>query len=357
MSSISIYAGEKALQQIQENGVHQSMFDVMAGASGGPKWFTLFGLDYYLFGEFFAQRKSPIYTIGSSAGAWRMACFAQEDPVGAIKRLAQHYSKETYSKKPDAQEISDKATQMLDKVLGTTGEEEIANSQLVQSHFIVARAKGFNRSENKLIQSLGLTHAAASNAISREKITKHFDRVIFYTRNNKFASSHFQFDDMPTEYLPLSSQNIHQVLMATGAIPIVLNGVADIPGAPEGMYRDGGIIDYHLDLHFNNDKLVLYPHFFPLIKPGWFDKKLKSRKANLSNFENVVVVTPSAEHVDSLPFKKISDRSDFSKMDEKMRIKYWQDVIDASHKMAEDFKQLVETGKGIDNIKNIADIL
>ena len=33
-------------------------FKLMLGASGGPKWFVLFGLDRYLFGNFFSNRKN-----------------------------------------------------------------------------------------------------------------------------------------------------------------------------------------------------------------------------------------------------------------------------------------------------------
>ncbi|TQV88781.1 patatin-like phospholipase family protein [Aliikangiella coralliicola] len=356
-TSISVYAGSKALKQIQSDGISQQQFEVLAGASGGPKWFTLFGLDCYLFGEFFTNRKEPIHTIGSSAGSWRLACFAQEDPVGAIKRLAHYYSNETYSTKPDADEISSKAIQMLDKVLGTTGEEEIANSQLVQSHFIVAKAKGLNRSENRFIQMSGLVSAAAANMISRSKISQYFDRYVFHTHNQYFDQSFFKFDDMPTHFVNLSTQNIHQVLIASGAIPLVLRGVGEIPGAPDGVYRDGGIIDYHLDLNFNTEKLVLYPHFFPSIKPGWFDKKLKKRNASHQNYENVVLITPSPQHVASLPYQKISDRTDFEKMDEKSRIQYWQKVLDESHKMADDFKQMVEQGIGLNSIIPIENIL
>lgn len=357
MSSINIYAGSKAIKSIAEDGLNQEQFEVIAGASGGPKWFTLFGLDRYLFGEFFAGRQEPIRTIGSSAGSWRMACFAQEDPVGAIERLAHYYSRETYSQNPDINEISDKAIQMLDKVLGTTGETEISSSNLVQSHFIVARAKGLNRSENRMLQMTGLLSAAATNAWSRQKLQKHFERFIFYSQNSQFSESYFQFDDLPTQYVPLTPQNIHQVLMASGSIPLVLRGITDIPDAPPGVYRDGGIIDYHLDLNFHTDKLVLYPHFFPNLKPGWFDKKIKSRKAAIKNYENVVLITPSESHVQSLPFNKISDRTDFEKLDEKTRLDYWKTVLDKSHIMAEDFRKAVTTGEGLNKTIPIENIL
>ena len=54
--------------------------------------------------------------------------------------------------------------------------------------------------------------------------------------------------------------------MATASIPLVLEGVPDIPDAPAGTYWDGGIIDYHLHLPYPRaEGLVLYPHFQPTL--------------------------------------------------------------------------------------------
>ncbi len=145
--------------------------------------------------------------------------------------------------------------------------------------------------------------------------------------------------------------------MASGSIPLVLRGVKEIDGAPKGTYRDGGIIDYHLDINFSTEKLVLYPHFFPSIKPGWFDKNLKNRNANIKNYHNVVMITPSQTHVESLPYKKISDRTDFQNLDNRARQRYWQTVLDKSQLMAKDLKTLVDNGEGIENIIPIETIL
>lgn len=355
--SIQIYAGKTALEKIRSSGFKQQHFEVMAGASGGPKWFTLFGLDKYIFGEFFKHRKEPIYTIGSSAGSWRMACFAQKNPVAAIERLAHYYSNETYSAKPDVHEISDKAITMLERVLGSDGATEIANNTVVQSHFIVARAKGLNASDNKILQLLGLISAATANSFSRQTIRYFFERYIFHSQNHQFKQSYFRFDDLPTQYEPLSSNSVKETLLASGAIPLVLRGIRGIPNVPTGTYRDGGIVDYHLDLNFGCENLVLYPHFFPIIKPGWFDKPLKNRNAKLVNYDKVVVITPSDSHVARLPYQKISDRKDFEQLDEITRIKYWQTVLAESHRMADDFQHMVETGDGVEDIIPIEKIL
>jgi len=357
-SSIAIYAGASALRQIKENGISADQIKMMAGASGGPKWFTLFGLDKYLFGEFFKGRQQPLHTIGSSAGAWRMACFAQKDPVAAISRLAKYYCNESYSEKPSIDEISDKAILLVDRLLGESGAKEIVENSIIQTHLIVARAKGWPKSESKMIQLTGLLLSAGLNAISDKTLPWFFERFNFHSYNPTagFHGSFFEYDKARTQYHKLVESNVKQVLLASGAIPLVLRGIKEIDGAPSGVYRDGGIIDYHFDVQFPTDGLLLYPHFHAVVKRGWFDKNLKYRHALASNFDNVILVTPSASHIKNLPFEKISDRTDFSALDTNARIGYWQTVLSESERLAEDFSNLVETGKGLENVQAIESI-
>ena len=48
-----VKAGQRAFAQIQEHGLRQDDISLLLGASGGPKWFILQGLDNYFFGDFF----------------------------------------------------------------------------------------------------------------------------------------------------------------------------------------------------------------------------------------------------------------------------------------------------------------
>ena len=103
---LNIYAGPGALATLKENGFYPLLFNYFLGASGGPKWFVLAGLDRVLFPEWFDTRGGQVQVIGSSAGAFRAACAVQNDPLAAINRLAEHYSTTVYSKKPTANEIT-----------------------------------------------------------------------------------------------------------------------------------------------------------------------------------------------------------------------------------------------------------
>ena len=181
--------------------------------------------------------------------------------------------------------------------------------------------------------------AGGRNFSSRSALQKSFTRSIFSSGNKPLSFT----ESIPynTEHIALTEQNFLQALMASGSIPAVIEGVKDIPGAPLGMYRDGGIIDYHFDMAIQTDGLVMYPHFYAKPIPGWFDKGLKSRNCTPASYDNVVLITPSDEFVRQLPYGKIPDRKDFEDMDAETRIKYWHKVIRESDRLADEFLNVV----------------
>ena len=332
---IDIHAGKTAAKIINEQGFKPELFTSFLGASGGPKWFTLFGLDKYIFGEFFKNRTQPLNLIGSSAGAFRSACFAQNDPVAAIERLAKSYSQTRYSSnKPTPAEITLKARALLDDVFGEHGVTEILNNPIFKAHFIVAKSNGFIASENKLIQLLGLSKSYMLNRVNRKLLGSQYERFIFGAPNSNLSiTDSYNFK---TQNIALSQTNLKDALLASGSIPLVMQGIKNIAGSPQGTYRDGGIIDYHFDLKINNPGLILYPHFNSEPKAGWFDKNLK-RKVAPQNYDNVVMITPSKEFIAGLPYGKIPDRNDFTDLDADTRIKYWNTVFSETEKLAEAF--------------------
>lgn len=332
---IEIHAGKTAAKIINEQGFKPELFTSFLGASGGPKWFTLFGLDRYIFGDFFKNRSSQLNLIGSSAGAFRSACFSQNDPVAAITRLAKSYSETRYSNnKPTPQEITTKARALLEDVFGNNGVTEIINNPVFKSHFIVAKSNGLIASEHKLIQLLGLSKSYLFNRVNRKLLGGQYERFIFGAPNSNLSiTDSYNFK---TQNIALTQTNLKDALLASGSIPLVMQGIKNIAGAPTGMYRDGGIVDYHFDFKINNPGLILYPHFNSDPKAGWFDKSLK-RKVAAENYDNVVMITPSKKFIASLPYGKIPDRNDFTDLDADTRIKYWRTVFSETEKLADDF--------------------
>jgi len=338
---LEIYAGKNALKTIQDQGFKQEIFSTMLGASGGPKWFTLFGLDKYLFGDFFKERKGELNLIGSSAGAFRFAALAQADPVAAITRLADYYSHTVYSDKASSAEITSKALQLLDYVFDEQGIEQILKNNIFKAHFIVSRCTGLTRYEAKPLQVMGLLSSILLNRISRGLLKYQYQRYVY-----RAPSSQIKITDpyhFATHYVDLTKNNLRQALLASGSIPLVMQGIGDIENSPPGMYRDGGIIDYHFDVNIKPHRgLILYPHFTAYPKAGWFDKNL-TRKVNPAHYQNTVMLVPSQKFVASLPFAKIPDRNDFTTMDATTRIKYWQTVLSQTEQLAETLDETIQS--------------
>lgn len=335
---LDIFVGETAKKQIEQNGFHQNLFDVFLGASGGPKWFTLFGLDKYLFGEFFSNRTQKLNLVGSSAGAFRAACFAQTDPVKAISLLATQYSESDFTKDDSPSALTAKAVDMLEHILTNEGLDNLINNPVFKPHFIVAKTKGALRFENKLLQGSGLVKSILLNRINRSFLNAQYERYVFAPASSKLKV--IDSYQIKTHYAELTQSNAKQALLASGAIPMVMQGIKNIPNAPNGMYRDGGIIDYHFDINFNQSGLTLYPHFNSAPKAGWFDKNL-SRSPSASNYDRTVMLAPSKEFIQQLPYQKIPDRTDFKNIPTKQRIKYWRQVFADTDMLADSLDQMI----------------
>ncbi|WP_395342917.1 patatin-like phospholipase family protein [Ningiella sp. W23] len=351
MQALSIYAGPKALATIQAHGVSPELFTAVLGASGGPKWFVLYGLDKVLFSEFMDNSSKNVDIIGSSIGAFRSVCFAQNDSAAAIDRLADSYSNTVYSVKPTVKEITDKGTVLLKHMLGDAGIADILGQPKKRVHIVVAKSHGLTAKEAKLKQGSGLLVAAARNALGRKRLQKSFTRVVFSSSDQGFSFE----EKIPiiTQQVQLNEENFVMSLQATGSIPLVIQGVPDIPGAGEGIYRDGGIIDYHFDIKIHTPGLVLYPHFYKTPIPGWFDKGLKRRSCHRDSYDNVLMLVPNEEFVASLPYAKIPDRKDFETMSAEQRIPYWHAVMEQSKRLGDEFLQWVNSDNPIAHVKPI----
>lgn len=335
-SVLRVLAGASAYQHVQQQGLQADDITVMVGASGGPKWFSLFGLDQYLFGEFFKHRSTPLHILGSSAGAWRFACFAQADPVAASQRFCHAYANIRYPANANLRQITEISAAIIDDVFPNSDHlEQVLSNPVIKLNLIVAKARRLTSARARWLQMSGLLLTAAANAVDRRLLAHFYQRTLFHLPNEQAPFHHA--GNLPTRHVDLTLQNLRQAVLASGSIPMVLEPVEDIDGAGKGIYFDGGITDYHFDLPFSQQGLVLYPHFYPKLTPGWFDKMLRWRKANPAHLHNVILLCPTEQWVKSLPYGKIPDRTDF-KLPDQQRFAYWQEVIQRSAELADAFK-------------------
>ena len=294
-----------------------------------------------LFGDFLQRGQQPLSTLGSSIGSWRHACLAMRDPAAAVQRLEEGYLYQQYASKPGPREVSEVSLGILRRVLGEGGARDLVNHSRINTHIVTARGRGPAAASSTPLLASGMGAAALGNAVSRSLLKLHFQRVVFHSGGapNPGLALH----DFGTCYCPLGDDNVAAALHASGAIPFVLTGERDIPAAPGGQYWDGGIIDYHFDLgQYRGNGLILYPHFSRSVVPGWFDKVLPWRQAAIHEIDKLVLLCPSEEFIAELPHGKIPDRSDFNRFEHEERVRYWEQCVERSKALAEEFAALVE---------------
>lgn len=337
--ALDIRAGSIATKLIQQHGLSAAQVDVIPGAAGGPKGLGIQGLDQAIFGDFLPQSTQRRTLIGASIGSWRFASIMAWGAKAGTERLAELYTHLDFPAKAKRTEITQICADMLQALLAdrTTQLLEHPDYHLT---IISVKAQHLFQSDKNLALLTAIAGIVGSNAIAR-KHTQHFmQRVISQPEHNmKFQ---LKPDDFYTHYQTLTQDNLHAWLMASASIPGVMNAVRNIPNAPQGSYRDGGLIDYHLDLDFQSQGIVLYPHFTDHIVPGWFDKMWKSRKANAQSQARTLLLSPSAEYLKSLPLGRLPDRKDFNLkgLSPQKRIQLWKQCIAESQRMGDEFLEL-----------------
>ena len=321
-----IYAGSEALTHIRQHGLAKNDIEMLLGASSGPKWLVLHGFDRYLLDEF-QSRQQPLHLLGTSAGAWRMSCYAQQDAAAAHQRLTDAYIEQCYSKRPSGEEILASCRNIIQHVLGEAGAEEILAHPSSRYHLITTQCHGLAAQQNRLLQGLAFMAAGLMNVVSRKSLNGQFTRVLVHHPKAKPPLQSAK--DLRSREHCLEVDRVADSILSTGCIPVLINGVQDVAG--KGVYQDGGITDYGFDLPFLPEKgFVLYPHFSKRPAPGWLDKSLTWRTPNKENYRRTIMLVPTDDFVASLPYGKIPDRKDFSKLGDAERMQYWQEVVKRS---------------------------
>lgn len=340
--ALTIRAGTRAMRRLRDNPLSAADVHVIPGAAGGPKALGLSGLDKTLFGHWLPGAPQPRALVGSSIGSWRFAAVASSDnPVTQLELLAELYTQQRFTKGASAADVTRRSLEFLQQLLGGR-EQHILNHPQYRLSVMVVRSLGLLQHDSRGRLALGLLHAIGSNMLGRRYLGRVMERGI--VQDSRTPAPLEELRDFASHTIALSQENLLPALLASASIPMVMSGVANIPGAPVGLYRDGGLLDYHLDLPYQQPGVVLYPHFTDRIIPGWFDKSLPWRKSNVSHVQDVLLVAPSASYLASLPNGKLPDRRDFEKYwgDDAGREKVWRRAIAESERLGDEFMELVE---------------
>jgi hypothetical protein len=348
--SLSILAGPGALSELRERGLRPERVRIFVGASGGPKWLALHGLDRVLFPWLLAGASAPVHVLGSSIGTFRAAALATRDPASALECLCEQYIEQRYSTRPTPREVSEGGEKIMAAVLGPQGVAPLVEHPLLRLHIVTVRMRHLGALEGRA-QQLGLAAAALLNTLDRRALGLSLERVVFDAGGD--AAPFAPWAALPTRHVPLTLDNALAAIHASASIPAVMAGVRDPHGAPRGTYRDGGVADYHFGREIDaGEGLTLYPHFYSYLVPGWFDKVLPWRRTR--GLLRTLLIAPSAAHVAALPGGKIPDRNDFVRMSDAERISAWRKVVALGARMGEELMELISTNRVADAAQPLA---
>ncbi len=352
-SAIILRAGPLALEHIRQHGLQASDIAVIPAAAGGPKGLILQALDQWLFGEWLVSAPRQRSLIGASIGSWRMAAASMADPVLGFTRLGELYCHQQYPAKPGSTLVTDVISTLLNEFL-KGHEQDIVQQPLNRLHILTSKGRGLLRAPGKgLATKAGFVAASLANVGARTQLARHMERVIIGDQRDPLTWLKTKFDAFPTEFVALEKDNLKLALLASGTLPLIMDPVRHIPGAPAGTYWDGGLIDYHLALPYSrlttnkHNHLALYPHFTDQIIPGWLDKAFSWRRANKGKnahwLDNVILVAPSRQFIQSLPRQKLPDRKDFfyHGSNNAQRIHDWQQAMRASEQLRDAFAAFI----------------
>ena len=369
MKALRIYAGPKARQHLEKNGLQPHDIGVVPAAAGGPKGLILGALDRFIFGQWLTQSTHSVHLVGASIGAWRMATACLNEPLAAFNRLEhdyihQHYALQPGQKRPTADFVSEQfAKSLADFYAGRVA--EVLVHPRYKLHIVTSRGRHLLGREHKVATPLGYLGAFLTNSLHRKAMGAWLERVVFSSQNARLP---FATTDYRTRQVALSAANFQLALQASCSIPFVLRSVRQIPGAPPGAYWDGGITDYHLHLNYASDLiarspnetcakdlndlkfgpdpqpgagLVLYPHFQQAVVPGWLDKGLKWRHKATHFLDNTVLLAPDPSWVKNLPNGKLPDRNDFTHYgpDLQGRVRAWRAAASQAEQLADEYSE------------------
>lgn len=355
MNRLRIKAGRKAFEIIKDGGFDFDRVSAYFGAAVGPRWLVASGFDQSLLSGNLLGRKKPLQLAGSSAGAWRFAAWLQPQALESYRNFLDSYVTADFTRSDTPASILNKFNLIINSYI----EDDALTFALANKHYrlsvITSRAKGMVASENSILQKSALAACFIANLFSRGNIYRFAERVVFFSGSK--PPPFCLHPDFQGSYVRLSEANFKFAVMASGAIPLVVAGVKNIFGAPRGVYRDGGLIDYHLShqLAADRDDLVLFFHHQERIIPGWLDKKLKKRSPGDETLENTLMVFPSQDFIDKLPDGKVPDRDDFARYVDasSKRIRNWQKAVELSAVLGEDFCELVQSGRLKDAVEKM----
>jgi len=355
MNHLRIKAGQEVYELIKDGGFHLDRVTAYFAPAGGPRWLVASGFDLALLTSRLLGNRQAVLLAGASAGAWRLAAWLQPEAEESYRRLIDAYIAMPYHRQDSPGAVLNALGDVINAYVAEDALSFALSSKQYRLAVITVRAKHLLASDTAWAQRIGMGLCFVANCLNRSYLNGFAERTVFYTGAKP---PDFCFEKgFQGRFVALSEINFRHALLASAAIPLVVAGVHDIYGASMGVYRDGGLFDYHLTHRYARRKggVTLFFHHQERIIPGWLDKRLTRRTPAAPIVNNVLMVYPAPEFVAQLPGGRIPDRRDYLTYlnDSRQRMANWRQVTTLAAPLGEEFLELVASGR----IRNVVEKL
>ena len=341
--------GSRARRRLADKGLDADQIAAVVGPASGPKWLALVGIDQTLLTSGLLHSRSdgrPIQLLGASAGSWRMLAYATVDPLQSLQRLQDGYIRQVFQRGDKAPYVSQCYRQLMHEVVGEQGDHVLHHSDFDLS-ILTTRVR---RGRSLAAMTASLVGAAALQMTTRRATGWFFERVLFHRAPQRAKAP------LGGQLAALTEENLCEAALASGSVPFYLRSIEDLPGAPQGLYIDGGLTDYHLHPASMQpwDGVVLMPHYWRRVVPQWLDKRRPRRDLTADQAADVLQIYPSREFIASLPGGHLPDREDFKTFvdDPDERIRRWHEVTRRSQVLGDELRDDLASGRWLDKLED-----
>jgi hypothetical protein len=206
------------------------------------------------------------------------------------------------------------------------------------------RARGLlGAFEHRKAQATLLGMAGLLNALAAGTQALFYERVVFATGG---AAAHPLLNGGPGTVASLRADNMLDVALASGTVPMYMQSVRGIEGAPAGAYLDGGFSDYHLNRPAAGSGITIVFLHQRRIVPSWLDKFLPWRTLDRRALDRLLLVYPDPEFVRALPGGSVPTREDFHRFEHEpeQRIERWTSAAARSGELGDAFVRDADSG-------------
>ena len=213
-------AGPRALARMRDGFSAADVRTLIAPATG-PKWLVSAGFDRALVRGGVLAHGAPVLLAGASAGAWRAIVMSCRDPLAAHERLLEEYVTKVFTRAHTPEQIGDDYRATLARVISRADAEHALSHPYLRARAARGARQGLGRRARRGAE------ARARRGRGRARVRAATRRCSSSRRCSRRRTCRAQWlARAGTRHAELTADNLHDVALASGSVPMYMAPVA-----------------------------------------------------------------------------------------------------------------------------------